>query len=362
MARKLNQEISVEELQELEQLLPQHPDEHYAVEIIAEHWQQTPKTDKLPVEKSFEKLWENIQLKELEKLNNAEAALPALPWQKPRSKKIIWLSIAAACIIGLTFFLANKFTNAGSQNTAANTANEISTKYGSKTKLLLPDSTQVWLNSGSKLTYDNNYGKTLREVKLTGEAYFDVVKNAAKPFIIHTEKMDIRVLGTAFNVKCYPGEKSMETSLIHGSIEVTLKSRQSEKIILKPNEKLILSDENYNPSSTNKKTLTATNSTVQEPEALVSITPVTHDHIDNEVIETAWVYNRLVFNKETFEQLALRMERWYGVSIVFKDERLRNNRITGTFENETVQQALQALQYTTKFNYRINKNEITIFR
>jgi len=101
---------------------------------------------------------------------------------------------------------------------------------------------------------------------------------------------------------------------------------------------------------------------VQEPEALVSITPVTHDHIDNEVIETAWVYNRLVFNKETFEQLALRMERWYGVSIVFKDERLRNNRITGTFENETVQQALQALQYTTKFNYRINKNEITIFR
>ena len=120
---------------------------------------------------------------------------------------------------------------------------EISTRYGSRTKLLLPDSTQVWLNSGSKLSYNKTYGNGTREVTLSGEAYFDVVKNPAHPFIIHTVNIDIKVLGTAFNVKSFPGEKNTETSLIRGSIEVTFKNRPSEKIILKPNEKLITANE-----------------------------------------------------------------------------------------------------------------------
>jgi transmembrane sensor len=361
MARKLTNEISVEELQELEQLLRNHPDEHYAVEIITEQWKQTPKTDIPSLEKKFEKIWETIQLQEINNLNSTENKVLEIGQDKSGSKKIIWFSLAAASIIGLSLFIVSQFLNTASQKIATVAPYEISTKYGSKTKLLLPDSTVVWLNSGSKLTYDNNYGKTVREVKLVGEAYFDVVKNAAKPFIIHTDKMDIKVLGTAFNVKCYPGEKTMETSLIHGSIEVTLKTRQSEKIILKPNEKLVLSNENHYQSSPQNKNDTGTRSTAIEPQALVSITPVTYTTTENAIIETAWLQNKLVFNKETFEDLALRMDRWYGVSISFKDERLRKTRITGTFENETVQQALDALRYTTKFNYTIKKNEITIF-
>ncbi len=362
MARKLTNEISEEELQELEQLLRNHPDEHYAVEIITEQWQQTPKTDIPSLEKNFEKIWETIQLQELNNLNSPQRATTGISIVKIPSKKIIWLSLAAASIVGLCLVIVSQLSNSASQKTAAITPTEISTKYGSKTKLLLPDSTVVWLNSGSKLTYDNNYGKTIREVKLTGEAYFDVMKNAAKPFIIHTDKMDIKVLGTAFNVKCYPGEKTMETSLIHGSIEVTLKTRQSEKIILKPNEKLVLSNENYIRASPPNKNDTDIKSIAREPQALVSITPVTYTTTENAIIETAWLQNKLVFNKETFEDLASRMERWYGVSILFKYERLRKTRLTGSFENETVQQALKALQYTTQFKYTINKNEILIFK
>lgn len=362
MARKLNHEISADELQELELLLRQHPDEHYAVEIITEQWNQSHQKDNTTLGKSFEKIWDVIQTNELQQLTAVTGHSPSIEPAKYRTHKLIWLSVAAATFIGLVFFSINTLTGDDTPKVAFITPNEISTKYGSKTKLLLPDSTQVWLNSGSKLTYNNDFGKTLREVKLSGEAYFDVVKNPIKPFIIHTEKMDIKVLGTAFNVKCYPGEKQVETSLIHGSIEVTLKSRQSEKIMLKPNEKLILTDDNYNRSSNNKNQVAGKNNTAPEPQALVSIIPVTHNHADNDIIETAWLNNKLVFNKETFEELALRMERWYGVSIAFNDDRLRDNRITGTFENETVQQALKALQYTTRFNYTISKNEITIFR
>ena len=99
-------------------------------------------------------------------------------------------------------------------------------------------------------TYDSLYGNNLREVTLSGEAYFDVVKNPKKPFIIHTGKINIKVLGTIFNVKSYPGEKTIETSLIKGSIEVSFPSTPSKKIILKPNQKLVINKTENNPTAT----------------------------------------------------------------------------------------------------------------
>src|SRR5688500_5127566 len=98
----------------------------------------------------------------------------------------------------------------------------------------------------SKLTYNQNFLDSTREVQLTGEAYFDVVPAVSQttgqriPFIIHTSSIDVKVLGTAFNVRSYPGEKTTETALIHGSVEVTLHNSPDKKIILKPKEKLVV--------------------------------------------------------------------------------------------------------------------------
>src|SRR4030095_9403678 len=127
---------------------------------------------------------------------------------------------------------------------ASEAMSSVATKNGNRTKIVLPDGSQVWLNAGSNLDYNNlNFNKDVREVSLNGEAYFDVAKNAGKPFIIHTKKMDIKVLGTTFNVRSYSDEKITEAALIKGSIEVTLKDRKDQKIILKPNEKIIIPNE-----------------------------------------------------------------------------------------------------------------------
>src|SRR5437588_18774 len=94
------------------------------------------------------------------------------------------------------------------QGPSLKTGNEFFTQNGSRTNLVLPDGTRVWLNAGSRITYDKNYGITLREVGLTGEAFFDVAHNSGKPFVIHTARIDIKVLGTRFNVKSYPLDKT----------------------------------------------------------------------------------------------------------------------------------------------------------
>jgi len=242
---------------------------------------------------------------------------------------------------------------------------EVSTKYGSRTNLHLPDGTQVWLNSGSKLSYDKTYGNGKREVALSGEAYFDVIRNPALPFIIHTSSIDIRVLGTAFNVKSFPLEKNTETSLIRGSIEVFFRNRPLEKIILKPNQKLITANqamvkdkENAAPSSAKEKTTVNDGGVKVPPLALVS--QLTYEPGDSTVIETSWMHNKLMFLSETFEDLAIKMERWYGVNIRFVNEQIKFKKLNGIFENESIQQALTALQLITPFTYSMNKNDILI--
>ena len=364
MARKLTSEAIPAELTELDELLKLHPEIELPAQTVQEFWNIPTDTD----EEEFLEATFHLHTKILEKkgfnLNSNTYETGAFTLEsnekKPNKKKLIFL--AATCFLLLSVvFTALYFNNEKTDLTAINkTANsEVSTKKGSRTKVQLPDGTTVWLNSSSKLTYDNkNFGDVNREVSLTGEAYFDVVKNKAKPFIIHTAKMDIKVLGTAFNVKCYPGEKTTETSLIHGSVEVSLKDRQ-EKIMMKPNEKLILVNEDeipvQKPASNAAKKITPFSI-----KPIIELSHLTLYPTNNEVVETGWVQNKLVFSNESLEDVALKMQRWYGITIIIKDERLKRESLTGIFEKETIQQALKALQYTTKFNYKTTKDTIII--
>ena len=366
MSRKLTNEIMFAELEELETLLKLQPLEAYSLEIMEDFWQSHPTENRQYSEYKYKQFFLRMQNEGLISKNTEddhEQLISSVDNKKGFilrniRKSIIAGSIAVLSIAAVFIFLLN--TNSiNTAEIAPNKASEITTKNGSKTYLVLADGTKVWLNAGSKLSYDaDKYGDKFREVSLIGEAFFDVTKNPEKPFIIHTSNMDIKVLGTAFNVRCYPNEKKTETSLVRGRIEVTLKNRPSEKIYLKPNEKLTLINDNIvAPAIANNKKV---KNLIEIPDALVTIGHLTHLNLDSTIVETSWVENKLEFRSEAFEDVASKMEKWYAVKIYIMDENLKKEHLTGSFETETVEQALSALQYTTKFKFTINKNAITI--
>jgi len=364
IAKKLSCEASQEELQDLETLLHGHPDLHYPMQAIIDLWNTNPNQNKEDASKAFDKHLERIRLQGIsyEKVQAGEDQFKAISSRFRKNKRKSFFAWSGAALLVLAgIYTLPKFSGPSPAQTEspAKSQSEITTRNGSKTNLHLPDGTQVWLNAGSKLTYDVNFGTTLREVVLTGEAFFDVVHNSDKPFIIHTAKMDIRVLGTRFNVRSYPNDKTSEASLIRGSIEVSLRDRPDEKIILKPNEKIVVANDEvaqHRPTPVTRQ--------APKTEPMVSITRPTYEANTGAIIETSWVEGRLAFQDEEFSDLARKMERWYGITIKFEQPALERLRFTGSFQKETAEQAFNALKQTspaTPFDYKIVDNQITIY-
>ena|GEM_PF-23562 len=275
-----------------------------------------------------------------------------------RIRSLVAAMAVAASVVLVVLLAYNVFQENGSSvKTSAPLAsgNFVSTKNGSKSKLQLPDGTQVWLNSGSNISYDNDFGGATRQVRLTGEAFFDVVKDNARPFIIHTATVDIKVLGTAFNVRSYPEEKVTETSLIKGAVEVTLKANADKKIFLKPNEKLIVSND-----STLVKSDSIQVADVRKKPAAMTLTQVHHLNKDTVASEVLWTKNKLVFDGETLSEVALKLERWYGVKVIIQGDELKNIEYTGVFDDDNLTEVLYALQLSGNFKYVVRRNEVVI--
>lgn len=361
MARKLSGEATPEELAELDLLLVKNPQDNYSFEVLLDVWNSKPGNNAQYAENKYKEMLVRMQQLGIDAdqlaAENDFIQPDSSNSRRPRRKTALFLT--SIILLGLVIgFSVRYFKKEPALKIAADpvTVKEISTKYGTKTSMLLPDGTEVHLNAGSKLTYDKNYGSKLREVNLTGEAYFDVVKNPQKPFVIHTNTINIRVLGTAFNVRCYPDEKITETSLIRGSLEVSLKNG-GEKIILKPNEKIRV---NNNMLVKQGNEMIDKKEFAVQPKKTIELGHVSLLPQDNSVIETSWVNNRLVFRSESFESVAQKMEKWYGVEITFHNESLKNKKLTGIFENETIYQALDALKYTTAFKYKVSNDQIIL--
>lgn len=367
-AKVLSRESSAEEKAGLEQLINSNPSWKEQFQNLEEIWQSADyqPTPSLEVEDAY-----------LMHLANLKDAVPDFPEHSaqyqassdedfhlyPAATPLYrrWTSIAAAAvtILGLGYGLF-QWTKAPQPALAQQpkSNNEITVKKGAKTKLQLPDGSKVWVNSDSKLSYPETFQGNQRDVYLEGEAYFDVVKDPKHPFIVHTSGIDVRVLGTAFNVKSYEAEPTIEATLVHGMIEVTkINEPTAPKVILKHHEKLIYNKfvkttinetptENKSPQNTNKPAITIAQIAKQTP--------------DSAFLETAWVYNRLRFEDERMDALALKMERWFDVNIRINNDKLKAYRLTGSFENETIEEALKAMQYLVSFKYRIENRNVVI--
>jgi transmembrane sensor len=359
IAKKLAGEASAGELKELELVLRRDSGLHYSLEALEDMWtKQTGREPDQP-EIAFQKHLERMHSLGMD-IRSTDTDSSMEEFQDPPRRFVNWKLLAFTASIFFLLMLGLYFFNSRyAYSTQQKPAWEVTTRNGTKTNLLLPDGSTVWLNAGSRLTYDSLYGNSTREVSLSGEAYFDVVRNPGKPFIIHTGKINIRVLGTTFNVKSYPGEKTIETSLIKGSIEVTFPSLSSNKIILKPNQKLIIDKTEIVSNNYNHKTEHA-----QKP--AISIQPINRVGSDSLIAETGWMQNRLYFDDMSFQELLKNMERKYGVSFQLEDSSLTALHFTGSFKDETVTQALDALRLTAEkstadFKYEIKGDQVFIY-
>jgi transmembrane sensor len=209
-----------------------------------------------------------------------------------------------------------------------------------KTFKMLDDGTKIWLNKKSSISFNKTFGKHKREIFLDGEAYFDVVKNKAVPLFIHAKNIDIEVKGTAFNVKAYKENPQIQVALIRGLIQVTDRLDSKHKVLLKPNEKLIFSNSPSNGSQNNFQIMPLKLSILLK--------------------ETNWTSDTLVFHKEKLKDLAVRMEKKYDLKIEVQSEQLREKRFSGTFTNETIQQALAALKLSYPLTYTISNRLVVI--
>jgi transmembrane sensor len=345
---KFTGEATPEQLAELEQVLKQYPELGFQLSILEDVWKNKQKREPLDIDDHFNR--------HLQRLSNhlSDDALkydqPAPVFELPVKRsfyKRAWFipTAAASCLLVLLLLFYQSKTK--EQPAMPTVQNLVSTKNGSKTKLQLPDGSEVWLNAGSKISYGNDFTGPERQVTLNGEAFFEVVKDSSRPFIIHTNAVDIKVLGTAFNVRSYPDEKVTETALIRGSVEVTVHKNPGKKIVLKPNEKLIVNNDSL---------------VTKNPIPLMTLTQVHHVNQgrDSATMETLWTKNKLVFDGETLQQVAVKLERWYGVQVTIQSDRLKNMEYNGVFEDENLNEVLYALQLTGNFNYTIKKKEVII--
>lgn len=355
---QLSGEAHPDELEELRKYLQENPEPGFKKELLAAIWEQNRYNDGRK-EESFNKHLQRLSnhFSEPTLQYQAQEALIEEMSPEPRKssgiyRKLIWTASIAASLIIAFFVFTNSSDNVNQRQ--AHAQNTVSTKRGSKSKIELPDGTQVWLNADSRITYDENFHGNQREVTLSGEAFFDVVRDESRPFIIHTSTIDVRVLGTAFNVRSYENEKNTETSLIRGSIEVILvTSPDKTKVTLKPKDKLIV-------NNGKAKLMTDSSAKNTRTEIPMRLARINYKENDSIAIETLWVKNRLAFDGEALEDIALKIERWFDVKVIITDEKMKKAVYTAFFEEENLQQVMEALQLTGKFKYTINKKEVTI--
>lgn len=271
----------------------------------------------------------------------------------PKKRFSNWMIAAAVAGLLFTGFASTYFFLYRKQAATSAVANYFTKKAERKT-FVLPDGSTVILNADSEILLDKNFNAQNRTLELIGEAYFDVVHNKALPFIVKTSRMDVKVLGTAFNVKAYKGDVSSETALIRGSIELSLKN-ENRKVTLSPNEKYLL--------RTSTPEATASSQIQNTPSSTTSgLLPVRVSKKDSVIAEVSWAENKLVFVDERFEDLVKQLSRWYGLTIEIADPSLKEILYTASFRNEGIEDVLSALQFTKTFTFERKNETIMIYR
>jgi len=212
------------------------------------------------------------------------------------------------------------------------TYHSINVPNGKVFNVRLSDGTLVHLNAGSSLQYPAKFASNgMRKVTLSGEAFFEVSKDNMRPFVVNSESLDITVLGTKFNVSSYPENRNINTVLVEGSVKLASIGKEAQ--FLEPGHMA-----SWNP--TNGK--------------------LSFSKVDT-AIYTMWMQGKLVIHQLSFDEIITKLERYYGVTIENRNEKIKNQVYTVEFKDENIDQVLKFFQIDTPFNYSINDSKITIY-
>ncbi len=281
--------------------------------------------------------------------------------QTQRKLKVYTWGLRAAAVLLLALITSSIFYMRMKQDLLSQQWHSITTPLGAKTIITLPDGSTIWLNAGSSLKYSNEFGRKNREVHLSGEAFFDVFHDPSLLFQVLTSELTIKSYGTTFNVKSYPDEGTIETTLIEGSIGITRSSTGSAKkdeVLLEPNQRVVY----YRKTQAIE---------TEQAESKIELTPSPsmpepREHKTTYLISkgidarefTSWKDGTIFISSETLADLAVKLERKYNVKIYFESEALKNLRFTGSLENETVEQVIHAIGISAQIDYEIEDRDI----
>lgn len=274
---------------------------------------------------------------------------------KTKVISVVWRYAALALIFMTLGGIIQYFISSGSGKHTI-MSYTVEAPIGARAKLTLPDGTLVNLNAGSKLIYQSDYNFKDRVVTLSGEAFFKVAKDKTRPFRVLTSSMVVHALGTSFNIKAYPTEDRVETTLVEGSVKVEPADNKQNELILKPNEKFT-----FSKTSKSVKVLEvrgeANSAQVEKRVAKPAI-------LKTESIEsiTSWKDNKLIFENEPLAEMVAKMRRWYGIDIYLNSVDSLNAKYSGKFiYNETIYQVLDILSRTTPIKYETRNHKIYIY-
>lgn len=256
------------------------------------------------------------------------------PQPETSVRHLSWLKYAAAivAVIIVGFF---SYKGGQSQLEAALGDIVVEAPQGSRSEMTLPDGTKVWLNAGSRISYSQAFGYSIRLIKLEGEGYFEVAHNERLPFSVESENVRVKVLGTKFNFRDYPTDAEATISLAEGSVAMNSMKHTSPDELLKPGQRAVV----------NKQTGKIKIGTYEVANAI------------------QWTNGQLIFDGEPLRDIIKDLERCYNVQIIVKNTALYNLHFYGTFvrQEQSLREVLDALAATGKIRYELKDKKITLY-
>jgi ferric-dicitrate binding protein FerR (iron transport regulator) len=309
-------QLSVDELSTLKESINAASDEELE-KIMTELWQQDDGS-------SADEETITGMKQEIDRLNARQK------WQK---RKLLRILFRAAAIIAVPLVAAITINLLDRLPAPAASDMIVSVGPGEKVNIVLPDGTRVKLNSETTLNYSiNDFNRKLREIDLRGEAYFEVARNERKPFIINTKSLDIKVLGTVFNLQAREDELTTEIDLLEGEVALT-SNTTNQQVRLYASQRAVL------------------DKTTGSIRIIKNVTPE----------GAAWVKGELVFHATPVRNVLKAIERNYGVSIhLDRNDSIFNDLFTGKFSTGNLNETLDILKMHYRFNYQIKGNDVAI--